>query len=237
MQLDSSRCGKKGSEITTYDSLDHSLAQSRNNLYIAVKCWATYLSLAMMFQKLGDAKCEQDAIKSAGLAAKTIASQMGPDGFIPAVFEENNAGHKSRIIPGIEGLIYPMYWRELGEKVAKDALDPAGQFAPMIAALRKHTQTLVDDPQNRNRFPDGGIRLSSTSGNSWLSKIAICQQVEREYFGMEKGDARQKAADAAHVKWLTEGESAYWAMSDQIVNGVAQGSKYYPRCVSMVLWL
>ena len=48
---------------------------------------------------------------------------------------------------------------------------------------------------------------------------------------------RQKAADQAHVKWVTEGESAYWAMSDQIVNGVAQGSKYYPRCVSMVLWL
>ena len=50
------RCGTKGSEITTYDSLDHSLAQSRNNLYIGTKCWATYLSLAMMFEKLGDSK-------------------------------------------------------------------------------------------------------------------------------------------------------------------------------------
>ena len=237
MQLDSSRCGVKGSEITTYDSLDHSLAQARNNLYIAVKCWATYLSLAMMFQKLGDAASEQQALRAAGLAANTIASKMGPEGFIPAVFESNNPGHKSRILPAIEALIYPLYWRELGEKIGKDALDPSGSFSQMLGALRKHTHTLLEDPQGRSRFPDGGIRLSSTSGNSWLSKIAIVQHVAREYLGMEKGDAHQKAADAAHVKWVTEGESAYWAMSDQIVNGVAQGSKYYPRCVSMILWL
>ena len=59
----------------------------------------------------------------------------------------------------------------------------------------------------------------------------------RDYFGIEKGDERQRAADAAHVRWVTEGESAYWAMSDQIHNGVARGSKYYPRGVAMVLWL
>ena len=237
MQLDSSRCGKKGSEITTYDSLDHSLAQSRNNLYIAVKCWATYLSLAMLFEKIGDPKHREAALASAALAAKTVASQMGPDGFIPAVFEKNNPGHGSRILPAIEGLIYPLYWSECGEKIAKKAIAPAGPFAGMLKALKKHTQTLLKDKENRNRFPDGGIRLSSTSGNSWISKIAIFQHVCREYFGMEVGDARQAAADAAHVKWVTEGESAYWAMSDQIVDGVARGSKYYPRCITTALWM
>ena len=235
MQLDSSRCGT-GSEITTYDSLDHSLAQSRNNLYIAVKCWATYLALAMMFQKLDDPQGDE-AMRAAQLASKTIASKMGPDSFIPAVFEAENVGHKSRILPAVEALVYPLYWRDLGEKIAADALLESGAFAPMLAALRKHTQTLLQDSENRNRFPDGGMRLSSTSGNSWLSKIAIFQHVSREYFGMEKGDDRQKAADAAHVKWLTEGTSTYWAMSDQMVNGVAWGSKYYPRCVTMMLWM
>jgi xylan 1,4-beta-xylosidase len=237
MQLDSYRCGEKGSEITTYDSLDHSLAQSRNNLYIATKCWATYLTIAMMFQKLGKTKLREEAIQSAALAAKTVARNMGPDGFIPAVFEKGNPGHGSRILPAIEGLIYPLYWRSFDDTLAKDALDPKGRYAEMLTALKKHTQTLLTDPENRNRFPDGGIRLSSTSANSWMSKIALFQQICREYLGFENADARQVAADAAHVKWQTEGDSAYWAMSDQIVNGVAQGSKYYPRCVTTILWM
>lgn len=37
MGFDSARCGKKGQEITTYDSLDESLGQARQNLYLAVK--------------------------------------------------------------------------------------------------------------------------------------------------------------------------------------------------------
>ncbi len=237
MQLDSSRCGTKGSEITTYDSLDHSLAQARNNLYIGTKCWATYLALAMMFEKLGDTNRQDHAIAAASRAARTIAGQMGPEGFIPAVFEKNSPGHNARILPAVEGLVYPLYWRDMGQKLCGRALDPSGPFTEMLSALHKHAQTLVEDPQDGNRFADGGIRLSSTSGNSWMSKIAIFQHVCREYLSMENGDARQKAADAAHVKWQTEGESAFWAMSDQIVNGVAQGSKYYPRCVTTALWL
>lgn len=237
MQLDSSRCGAKGSEITTYDSLDHSLAQARNNLYIATKCWATYLALAMMFEKIGDSSRQDHAIAAASRVARTISTQLGPDGFIPAIFEKENPGHRSRILPAVEGLVYPLYWREMGQKLCGRALDPTGPFAEMLAALRKHTQTLLEDPQNGNRFPDGGIRLSSTSDNSWISKIAIFQHVCREYLGLEDCDDRQAAADAAHVKWLTDGESAFWAMSDQIVNGVAQGSKYYPRCVTTVLWM
>ena len=237
MQLDSWRCGQNGAEITTYDSLDHSLAQSRNNLYIATKCWATYLALALMFEKLGDNDAYDQAVRSASLAARTISKEMGPDGYIPAVFEKENAGFKSRILPAIEGLAYPLFWRELGEKIGESSLDANGLFADMIATLKKHTKTLLEDPENRNRFADGGIRLSSTSNNSWMSKIAIFQYVCREGLALENGDARHKAADAAHVKWQTEGESAYWAMSDQLINGVAKGSKYYPRCVTTVLWM
>ena len=236
MQLDSSRCGSKGAEITTYDSLDHSLAASRNNLYIATKCWATYLALASMFHRLGKTKLRDEAILSASLAAKTITSQMTADGFLPAVFEAASAGHSSRILPAIEGLVYPLFARQCGDQIATQALNPAGRFSEFFAALQKHTQTLLEDPQNRNRFPDGGIRLSSTADNSWMSKIALFQHVCREFFHLEQGTEPQGAADAAHVKWETEGDSAYWAMSDQMVKGVAQGSKYYPRCVTNILW-
>lgn len=234
MQLDSACCGT-GAEITTYDSLDHSLAQARNNLYIAVKGWAAYLALAMMFQKLRDTKHMDQSLKAAALAGRCVASQMTSANYIPAVFEKDSPGHLSRILPAIEGLVYPLYWKHLGDPLATAALDDEGTFATMLAALERHTRTLLAD--EGNRFPDGGLRLSSTSSNSWPSKIAIFQHVARKCWGIEKGDARQRAADAAHVKWQTQGDSTYWAMSDQMVNGVAHGSKYYPRCVTTVLWL
>jgi hypothetical protein len=98
---------------------------------------------------------------------------------------------------------------------------------------------LLLDPEKRNQFPDGGIRLSSTSGNSWMSKIAIFQHVSREMFGFRDDPAIMelfKKADAAHVKWQTDG-SSFWACCDQIVNGEARGSKYYPRIIASALWL
>jgi len=230
MGFDSSRCGS-GQEITTYDSLDHSLAQARNNLYLAVKCWATYLGLALMYQKLGFGRSRETALDQARRCARTIVKQAGPDGVIPAVFEKDNPGYQSRILPAVEGLVYPLYWsrcRHGGEAAAWTA----GEFAPLVDALRRHTQVLLES--NANFFKDGGIRLSSTSDNSWVSKIALFQHVSETLLGHATGFDK---ADAAHVKWETEGESAYWAMSDQIVNGVARGSKYYPRCVTSVLWL
>ena len=48
MSADFSRC-MGGAEITTYDSLDASLGQARNNLYLAVKTWAAYIGLHEIF--------------------------------------------------------------------------------------------------------------------------------------------------------------------------------------------
>ena len=110
----------------------------------------------------------------------------------------------------------------------------------LVEDLRKHTLALLTDPDRRNLFPDGGIRLSSTSDNSWMSKIALLQHVAREVFRLDDDPAIKRMfadADAAHVRWQTEGESAYWAMSDQMVNGVARASRYYPRCVTTALWM
>ncbi len=82
-------------------------------------------------------------------------------------------------------------------------------------------------------FDDGGWRLSSTSVNSWLSKIYLCQFVARKVLGFESNPS----ADTAHVDWLTRPENAYWAWSDQCHEGTMKGSKYYPRGVTSVLWL
>ncbi len=231
-EFDSTRCGTAGAEITTYDSLDHSLAQTRNNLYMGVKFWASFRGLATLFKQLGagawhDARGK--ALASAERAVQTLTRQAGPDGVIPAVFEPDNAGYHSRILPGVEGLLYPYIW---GENITAES--PA-----LFALLRKHTLALLTDPQRRNIFPDGGVKLSSTSNNSWMSKIAIFMHVAREVLHVVD-DANIvelfDRADAAHVKWQTDG-SGYWACSDQFVSGVAKGSRYYPRGITSALWM
>ncbi len=227
VMYDSTRC-ETGAEITTYDSLDHSLAQTRNNLYMAVKCWACYLGLKLMLSKLGD-----DAVaiaeRQAGRCVDSILKFAGADGVFPAVFEKDNPGYESRILPAIEGLVYPAVWK----------IDVSA-YKPLYAALARHTAALLTDKQKRNLFADGGIKLSSTSDNSWMSKIALFQFVCTKVLKLDTDPAIKQTladSDAAHVKWMTAGESAYWACSDQFVSGVAKGSKYYPRIVTTVLWM
>ena len=231
-EFDSSRCGAIGAEITTYDSLDHSLAQTRNNLYMGVKFWASFRGLAALFAQLGSGTwldARGRALASAERAEQTLHRQAGPDGVIPAVFETDNTGYTSRILPGAEGLLYPYVW---GENVSVEV-------PVLFDILRRHTLALLRDPQHRNVFADGGIKLSSTSNNSWMSKIAIFMHVARNVLRLDSDAAIVELferADAAHVKWQTDG-SGYWACSDQFVSGIAKGSRYYPRVITAALWI
>jgi hypothetical protein len=103
MSLDSSRCSG-GGEITTYDSLDVSLGQARNNLYLAVKDWGVYVGLAALFRRLKKVELASTCEDQARRAAATIEAAATPEGFLPAILQENVP---SRIIPAIEGLIVP----------------------------------------------------------------------------------------------------------------------------------
>jgi hypothetical protein len=109
----------------------------------------------------------------------------------------------------------------------------------MYDVLKEHTRKLLLDPQRRNVFADGGIKLSSTSNNSWMSKISIFMHVARRVFQLDKEPGVVEVfrkADAAHVKWQVVG-SAYWACSDQIVSGEGKASRYYPRIIASALWM
>lgn len=221
MSADSSRC-LGGSEITTYDSLDVSLGQARNNLYLAVKTWAAYLALGRIFHAQRDAQLERLADRQARLCSRTICSHMHPEGFIPAVMGE---GNESRIIPAIEGLVFPLVWN-----MRKD-IESDPDFSALLSSLKKHLRTVL--VPGVCRFRDGGWKLSSTNDNSWLSKIYLCQFVARSLFS----SGPDPAADAAHRAWLLDPENAFFAWSDQMVAGKARGSKYYPRGVTSWLWL
>jgi hypothetical protein len=150
---------------------------------------------------------------------------MTAEGYIPAVVGENN---DSRIIPAIEGLVFPYV---TGNHAA---LDRNGRFGGYITALDRHFRTVLQN--GICLFDDGGWKLSSTSNNSWLSKIYLCQFVARKLLGLE-WDESGRAADAAHAKWLTHPELSIWSWSDQIIAGEITGSKYYPRGVTSILWL
>ena len=224
MSLDSSRC-KGGSEITTYDSLDVSLGQARNNLYLAVKCWGCYVGLEDFFLAVGDKKRAQTSRLQAGLAAATVTGTADANGLLPAILHENV---ESRIIPAIEGLIIP---HALG---LKKAISPKGAFGNLISAMRLHLRGVLKP--GICLFPNGGWKISSNSENTWLSKVYLCQFIASKLLG-EKPGKLGAAADVAHADWLLDEKNSYWAWSDQIVAGTAKGSKYYPRGVTSILWL
>jgi hypothetical protein len=224
MSLDSSRV-MGGAEITTYDSLDVSLGQSRNNLYMAVKGWATYVALEKLFKENNQEELSKEASLQAERCANTLVEHVTEEGYIPAVFENDN---ESKIIPAIEGLVFPYYTN------CTEALDENGRFSSLIKALKKHLYNVM--VPGVCLFDDGGWKLSSTSNISWLSKIYLCQFVARKILGME-WDETGKAADKAHVEWLLHPRESYHCWSDQMLLGVARGSKYYPRGVTSILWL
>jgi hypothetical protein len=237
-QYDSTRT-VGGQEITTYDSLDHSLAQTRNNVYMAVKSWATYHALALMFRDLGDKATQARCRKLAEKVAEVVAGQA-VDGVLPAVFEKSNPGYNSRILPAVEGCMYPLHFVKTGyQRQTLEQVFGTPAEKRMYDVLKEHTRKLLLDPQRRNLFADGGIKLSSTSNNSWMSKISIFMHVARRVFHLDQDPGVVEVfrkADAAHVKWQVEG-SAYWACSDQIVSGEGKASRYYPRIITSALWM
>jgi hypothetical protein len=229
LKYDSDRCGPQGSEITTYDSLDVSLGQARNNLYIAVKTLAAWVLLEQAFLRLHLNESARDARDTANLLASTIGGKFeAGTGFFPAVFEK---GNQSRILPAVEGFVYLLYLH------IDEAVDPAGRFAPLLEQLRRHiTQALQAgvclDPIS------GGWKISSTSTNTWFSKIALAQHVVRRLFP-EAMTAAARAADRVHADWQRRPGCGKDAMCDQIRSdtGVSCGSRYYPRGVTTILWM
>jgi hypothetical protein len=227
MDRDSDRC-EGGAEITTYDSLDISLGQARNNLYLAVKAWSAFVCLEALFRRIDGREGPESrrAAMAAAAAASTISGNMlDPEGFIPAVFESDN---RSRIIPAIEGLAYP------GFCGAPEATLPDGPYGNLVRALARHLDTILV-PGSCLDAESGGWKLSSTSRNTWLSKIFLNQYVAENVLGLVD---ERIARDAVHARWLRTG-SADFAATDQVdsTNGKDLGSRLYPRLVTAILWL
>ena len=228
LKHDSARCGE-GSEITTYDSLDVSLGQARNNLYLAVKTLGAWILLERAFDRLGLKTARDEANAAADLLARTLSTKFEADtGFFPAVFEKEN---QSRILPAVEGFVYPLF---LGYK---DAVDSTGQFGVLLGQLHRHIENALQ-PGVCLDAASGGWKMSSTSTNTWFSKTAIAQHVVRRLFPDVITPAAREG-DRVHAQWQRTPGCGVDAMCDQIRSdtGVTCGSRYYPRGVTAWLWL
>ncbi|HET7538303.1 MAG TPA: glycoside hydrolase family 52 protein, partial [Polyangiaceae bacterium] len=220
ISLDSARCAGTF-EITTYDSLDSSLGQARNSLYLASKTWAAWHALRLMFERARLSEPAQAAAVAASQLEQTVVDWFDPTlGYLPA----RRHGSSAAIISAVEGLVFPLFWGQ------QALLDPAGPQRAFLARLHGHLLKVL--VPGLCLFADGGWRLSSTSENSWPSKIFICQHVAERVFGIRP----HERSHAVHASWQQLG-CADWAMTDQCVAGVGKGSKYYPRGVTCFLWL
>jgi xylan 1,4-beta-xylosidase len=217
----------KSEEITTYDSLDPALKQTRDNAYIGVKCWACYVALEAMFRELRDTPAADLAKAQAERAAATITSHWNKDErFIPAIFDGQN---KSRIIPAVEGLVYP---QQMG---LNDAVSLDGPYGPMIRMLRAHLDSVLK-PGVCLDVKSGGWKLSSTSTCTWQSKVYLSQYVAEKILHLQ-GDRINGKVDAVHASFQVIG-SADQCWCDQLDsgNGHDRGSLHYPRGVTSALW-
>jgi hypothetical protein len=227
MKWDSDRCGMHGAEITTYDSLDISLGQARNNLYLAVKTLAAWHLLERAFKRLGLLDEHTAAVSAADRLAATLLSKFESDtGMFPAVFE---AGNQSRLIPAIEGLVFPVFlgWAD----------EVQSRHTALFKALGTHLRNVLK-PGVCIDTVSGAWKLSSTSHNTWYSKIAISQHVARKLFP-DSITPEAAAADAVHARFQQSTPLGRFAMVDQVHSetGADLGSRYYPRVVTACLWL
>jgi hypothetical protein len=224
-------CGSDGAEITTYESLDVSLGQARNNLYISVKALAAWTLLEQVFgaTMLNAPEWMQVARNSADLSASAITAQFDPEvGMFPAVFEDEN---RSRILPAVEGLVFPLFLGFVGELNAR--------YSELFGKQSQHMQNALQSGVCLDATT-GLWKISSTSQNTWFSKIAIAQHVVRKVFpDLVLSEAATSGADAAHARVQQSAAIGQFAMVDQVHSSkaIAIGSRYYPRCVTTCLWM
>ena len=221
MQIDSSKC-EGGAEITTYDSLDKSLGQARDNLYIVMKCFASYLSLETMLESLGRREEATLAHQMAVKCANGVISQYNEKmGYVPAILDGEDT---SPIIPVIEPLIY-LPWLGKKELLAENA-----EFGSLKTVLQNHTRNILK--KGVCLFEDGGFKLSGNNDNSWMSKIFICSVTAENILGIPVADTCHQA----HMNWwrvLCKDNHGV----DQIFKGRTPESRFhYPRAVTSVLW-
>ncbi len=222
LRAQSARAGI-GREVTTYDALDHALQESRGSVYIVVKTWCAALMLQAWTASCGDADSAKAAGALADRAARTLEKSFLDEAgaFPPNLLE----GGSSKVFAALDPLAVPVFCG-LGTVLLR--------YPALLDRLRAHARTCLR-PGVCLDAESGGLRLSSTSENTWPSKIALCLAT---LAWLENCPAPMLAPTAwtQFVRWL-QVSAAKQTVSDQIHvgTGVPLGGAYYPRLVTA--WL
>ena len=214
-----------GAEITTYDALDHELKNARGNLYIAIKTWCAALMLAELLELAGEIAPASEAGAMAQKAAEGILAKFDHvhSKFPPNLF----SGGGSLVIAALEPLAVPLYC---------GMVQQLQRFPRLLAALKAHVRSGLK-PGVCLDAATGGLRLSSTSANTWVSKCALTVFVVEWLESKSITDIAPSVMDEL-ATWM-QVSAAEGTVADQIQSDTrrAIGGFYYPRCVTLSLLL
>ncbi len=225
LKAESMRCGESGKEITTYDSLDHSIQNAVGSVYVAVKTMCAGVLLEEYFKLVN---MDEYAMRAAAMSEKTQRSlgeffdaQKGC--FRANLYQET----ESMVIAAIEPFAVPIH---LGLK------DKFVENARLTELFQKHIRTCLKSG-NCLEETYGGLKLSSTSANTWPSKVILCIYVMEELFGLNLQQEYPPIMKEL-LHWL-QVSAAEKTISDQIFcdRRTVKGGSYYPRHITSSLWV
>lgn len=220
LKAQSTRCGPQGKESTTYDALDHSLMDSRGSVYIQVKTVAALTLLEEFLRRAGE---KEAARRAAGMRQKAERS-------LERFYDEKRDCLRANLYDTVESLV-------LGAVEPLGVLSLLGmtdRFPERLKELlRRHVRACLQKGACADAVT-GGLRLSSTSNNTFVSKVMLSLFVMREVLAMD--------IPAEHVTELLNWCRIYaerMTISDQILVDKRQviGGCYYPRIITAAFWM
>lgn len=230
LSAQSDRVGK-GNEITTYDALDESLKDSRGSLYIAVKTLAASLLLERWFSSQGDSSSAARAKALADRTSATLIKSFSPradtGGGFPANLLAKGTKGDARVAAALEPLAVPLFCG-LGETFRNRYPELLRRLATHGGACARPGSGYCID------HATGGFRLSSSTPNTWPSKVALTLSV-LSWFDQKPTQSVSPTVLPELAGWL-QVSSAKTTISDQINASTRKqlGGAYYPRLVSLV---
>lgn len=218
----SSRGKQSGRESTTYDALDHSLMDAAGNLYIAVKTNCALIMLQRCFDVLGDIEFSQRAAKMLQLNQHSLRNFVTAEGYLRAnLYTETD----SRILAAIEPLAIPYMLGLTGKEIE-----------PIKKLLLKHICCCMQEGYCIDETT-GGVRLSSKSNNTWVSKVILCFAMLENVFDIDINE--EYPAIMRELTHWCQISAKNDSISDQIHTTKRKviGGCYYPRSASSAIWL
>ncbi len=221
LKASSTRGGTCGLESTTYDALDHSLLEAAGNLYVFIKTWCSLVLLRRCCAMVNDTTTDARALAMLEKCRDSVK-------FFQSDAQPWLKANAYKEIPGAvaaaaEPLAVPHMLGVLGEE----------DEPTLFAALRAHSTACLQDGVCRDAAT-GGLRLSSTSRNTWPSKGVLTAFAMETVLGLELPEGMVDEI----IGWAQKSARVH-TISDQIHADTREvvGGPYYPRIVTSVLWL